>query len=195
MGHPPGAGSSATEVIFLFFTQYDRISNRREHALAEPLSLTGGLYRPNASAIMEVLDARQSKGGDRRGMQSAGILIVMPIPPGSRSTTEHIVDVRVDDAVTPFRELRRALNVGLSSDHMMHSADLLQQGKLAEAIVEDERACTMNPRSEQIRCALARTTPRRGRTLRRWRTGRCHRNAEKSQASGRRNPAFAKWKE
>src|SRR5262249_53464934 len=50
-----------------------------------------------AERLMDALDAGQSKGGDTRGMQSAGILVVRPIPPGSESTVERIVDIRVDD--------------------------------------------------------------------------------------------------
>ena len=37
-----------------------------------------------ADRLMDALDAGQSKGGDTRGMQSAGILVVRPLPPNSR---------------------------------------------------------------------------------------------------------------
>src|SRR4029077_19261498 len=68
-----------------------------------------------AERLMAALDAGQSKGGDIRGMQSAGILVVRPIPPGSESTVERIVDLRVDDAPNPFVELRRLLKIALAS--------------------------------------------------------------------------------
>ena len=64
--------------------------------------------------LMSALDAGQSKGGDIRGMQSAGLLVVRPIPPGSDSTVERVVDLRVDDAPNPFVELRRLLNITLN---------------------------------------------------------------------------------
>ena len=60
---------------------------------------------------MDALDAGQSAGGDTRGMQSAGLLVVRPVPPGSNVVVDRIVDVRVDDAVDPFKELRRLLNI------------------------------------------------------------------------------------
>jgi uncharacterized Ntn-hydrolase superfamily protein len=66
-----------------------------------------------AERLMDALEAGQSKGGDIRGMQSAGLLVVRPIPPGSDSTVERIVDLRVDDAPNPFVELRRLLNLSL----------------------------------------------------------------------------------
>jgi uncharacterized Ntn-hydrolase superfamily protein len=66
-----------------------------------------------AERLMDALDAGQSKGGDTRGMQSAGILVVRPLPPNSESTVERIVDIRVDDAPNPFVELRRLLGLAL----------------------------------------------------------------------------------
>jgi uncharacterized Ntn-hydrolase superfamily protein len=68
-----------------------------------------------AEKLMDALDAGQSKGGDTRGMQSAGILVVRPLPPNSDSTVERIVDIRVDDAPNPFVELRRLLGIALRS--------------------------------------------------------------------------------
>lgn len=68
-----------------------------------------------AERFMDALDAGQAKGGDVRGMQSAGILVVRPLPPNSESTVERIVDIRVDDAPNPFVELRRLLNITLRS--------------------------------------------------------------------------------
>ena len=66
-----------------------------------------------AERLMDALDAGQSKGGDVRGMQSAGILVVRPLPTNSDSTVERIVDIRVDDAPNPFVELRRLLKLAL----------------------------------------------------------------------------------
>ena len=68
-----------------------------------------------AERLMDALDAGQSKGGDTRGMQSAGILVVRPLPPNSESTVERIVDIRVDDAPNPFVELRRLLGLALKA--------------------------------------------------------------------------------
>ena len=63
-----------------------------------------------AERLMDALDAGQAKGGDTRGMQSAGILVVRPLPPNSETTVERIVDIRVDDHEEPFKELRRLLD-------------------------------------------------------------------------------------
>jgi uncharacterized Ntn-hydrolase superfamily protein len=110
-----------------------------------------------AERLMDALDAGQSKGGDMRGMQSAGLLVVRPLPPNSKSTVERIVDVRVDDAADPFKELRRLMNMTLGVPNRLteHSAELAKAGKFAEAIAEQQQAVDINPNQERMYYALA----------------------------------------
>ncbi len=110
-----------------------------------------------AERLMDALDAGQSKGGDTRGMQSAGILVVRPLPANSESTVERIVDIRVDDSAEPFKELRRLLDMTLGVPNRLteHSAQLAKEGKFAEALAEQKRALDINPRSEPAMYALA----------------------------------------
>jgi uncharacterized Ntn-hydrolase superfamily protein len=111
-----------------------------------------------AERLMDALDAGQAKGGDTRGMQSAGILVVRPLPPNSDSTVERIVDIRVDDAAEPFKELRRLLNMttGVPQRLLTSAADLSKVGKHADAIAAAHKALDINPRSESAMYALAR---------------------------------------
>jgi uncharacterized Ntn-hydrolase superfamily protein len=111
-----------------------------------------------AERLMDALDAGQSKGGDTRGMQSAGILVVRPLPPNTESTVERIVDIRVDDSPEPFKELRRLLSMttGVPQRLLTSAAALSKQGKHAEAVTEARKALEINPRSEQAMYALAR---------------------------------------
>jgi len=110
-----------------------------------------------AERLMAALDAGQSKGGDIRGMQSAGILVVRPIPPGSDSTVERIVDIRVDDTTNPFVELRRLLNItmGVPAKLTEHAAQLARAGQFSEAIAEQKKALAITPNQEQMHYALA----------------------------------------
>ena len=110
-----------------------------------------------AERLMDALDAGQSKGGDTRGMQSAGLLVVRPLPPHSESTVERVVDIRVDDAENPFTELRRLLNMTLGVPVRManRAAELAQQGRHADAIAELKGALEINPRGETLMYALA----------------------------------------
>jgi uncharacterized Ntn-hydrolase superfamily protein len=111
-----------------------------------------------AERLMDALDAGQSKGGDTRGMQSAGLLVVRPIAPGSDSTVERVIDIRVDDSAEPFKELRRLLNMtmGVPQRLLTSAAELSKAGKHAEAVVEAKKALDINPRNEQAMYALAR---------------------------------------
>ena len=107
--------------------------------------------------LMDALDAGQGKGGDTRGMQSAGILVVRPLAPGSTNTVERIVDIRVDDHEEPFQELRRLLymTTGVPNRLVESSTKLAAEGKFKEAIAEVQKALAINPRSEQLHYALA----------------------------------------
>jgi uncharacterized Ntn-hydrolase superfamily protein len=110
-----------------------------------------------AERLMDALDAGQSKGGDVRGMQSAGILVVRPLPPNSESTLERIVDIRVDDATNPFVELRRLLNLtlGVANKLTERSSQLARDGKFADAIAEQKKAIAIAPNNERLHYALA----------------------------------------
>ena len=63
-----------------------------------------------ALRLMAALDAGQAAGGDKRGVQSAAILVVKPIDTPER-TTDKWVDIRVDDSTNPLGELRRLLDL------------------------------------------------------------------------------------
>jgi uncharacterized Ntn-hydrolase superfamily protein len=123
-------------------------------AVADAYEHGGGTM---ADRLMDALDAGQSKGGDMRGMQSAGILVVKPIPPNSESTVERIVDIRVDDATNPFVELRRLLQIaeGVPAKLTEHAAQLAKDGKFKESIAEQQKAIAITPNNEQLHYALA----------------------------------------
>jgi uncharacterized Ntn-hydrolase superfamily protein len=110
-----------------------------------------------AERLMDALEAGQAKGGDTRGMQSAGILVVRPLPPNSESTVERIVDIRVDDAENPFVELRRLLNMttGVPARLTARAAELAKEGRHADAVRELQQALAINPRAEPVMYALA----------------------------------------
>ena len=109
-----------------------------------------------AERLMDALDAGQAQGGDTRGMQSAGILVVKPLDPKSESTVERIVDIRVDDHEEPFKELRRLLQMTLGVPQRLSasSADLAKAGRHADAITEMQKALAINPRNEAAMYAL-----------------------------------------
>jgi uncharacterized Ntn-hydrolase superfamily protein len=73
-------------------------------ALAETFVATSG--RPLGERLVESLAAAQTAGGDRRGQQSAALLVVER-DGGYAGLTDVILDLRVDDHAEPIAELAR----------------------------------------------------------------------------------------
>jgi uncharacterized Ntn-hydrolase superfamily protein len=61
---------------------------------------------PLAQRLLECLTAAQTAGGDRRGQQSASLLVVAR-DGGYASLSDVVVDLRVEDHERPIEELRR----------------------------------------------------------------------------------------
>jgi len=120
-----------------------------------------------AERLMDALDAGQAAGGDTRGMQSAGILVVRPVPPNSTIVVDRIVDLRVDDAADPFKELRRLLNINLGTPRKLtdQSEKLAKAGKFDEAIARVKEALEIQPNSDTLHYALAQRYTQAGRPL------------------------------
>jgi uncharacterized Ntn-hydrolase superfamily protein len=73
-------------------------------ALASTFEATAG--KPLAERLIDCLAAAQSAGGDRRGQQSAALLVVEK-DGGYASLTDVLVDLRADDHPDPITELAR----------------------------------------------------------------------------------------
>ena len=80
------------------------VSGETVDALAATFQSSAG--RPLAERLLECLDAAQAAGGDRRGQQSAALLVVEQ-DGGYGGLSNVLVDLRVDDHAEPLAELRR----------------------------------------------------------------------------------------
>jgi predicted Zn-dependent protease len=91
---------------------------------------------------------------------------VRPLQPGSTSTVERVVDIRVDDHEDPFKELRRLLymTTGMPNRLIESAATLAEQRRFQDAIAELHKALAINPRSEPIHYALAQRYAQAGET-------------------------------
>jgi uncharacterized Ntn-hydrolase superfamily protein len=122
--------------------------------------------KPMEERLMDALDGGNSKGGDIRGMGSAGILVVRPVTPGPEQTSiGRRVDLRVDHHENPFKELRRIMNMGMAGRLTQLSTQLAQQGKFAEALAEQKKSVEMNPANAQAHYALAQRYAQAGEYL------------------------------
>jgi uncharacterized Ntn-hydrolase superfamily protein len=81
-------------------------------ATVDALALTfeGNAGLELAERLIECLAAAQAAGGDRRGQQSASLLVVEK-DAGYGKLSDTVVDLRVDDHARPVPELRRLLTL------------------------------------------------------------------------------------
>jgi uncharacterized Ntn-hydrolase superfamily protein len=80
------------------------VSGKTVDALAATFEQNGHLSL--AERLLECLAAAQAAGGDRRGQQSASLLVVEK-DAGYAKLSDAVVDLRVDDHESPITELRR----------------------------------------------------------------------------------------
>jgi uncharacterized Ntn-hydrolase superfamily protein len=79
------------------------VSAETVDALAETFEGSSGAL---ADRLLDCLDAAQAAGGDRRGQQSAAILVVQQ-DGGYAKLSDVVVELRVEDHERPLEELRR----------------------------------------------------------------------------------------
>jgi uncharacterized Ntn-hydrolase superfamily protein len=84
------------------------VSKETVDGLADTFEATAG--KSLADRLLDCLDAAQAAGGDRRGQQSAAILVVEK-DGGYANLSDTIVDLRVDDHERPLEELRRLYGI------------------------------------------------------------------------------------
>jgi uncharacterized Ntn-hydrolase superfamily protein len=80
------------------------VSAETVDALVETFEGSGG--KPLAERLLDCLAAAQAAGGDKRGQQSASLLIVER-DGGYAQLSDIVVDLRVEDHVRPIEELTR----------------------------------------------------------------------------------------
>ncbi len=84
------------------------VSEATVDALADTFERTAG--KPLVVRLLDCLDAAQAAGGDRRGQQSASVIVVQK-DGGYAGLSDTLVDLRVDDHERPLEELRRLYRI------------------------------------------------------------------------------------
>ena len=105
-------------------------------ALAATFAATAG--RPLAERLLDCLAAAQAAGGDRRGQQSAA-LVVVERDGGYAGLSDLLVDLRVDDHGRPVAELARLYELhdllfGTSARETWLDVDAALQSELADRL-------------------------------------------------------------
>ncbi|MDQ3867519.1 MAG: DUF1028 domain-containing protein [Actinomycetota bacterium] len=115
------------------------VSEATVDALADTFEATRG--RPLAERLLAALAAGQEAGGDRRGQQSAALLVVRK-DGGYAGLSDVLVDLRVDDHEAPIAELERL--------YELHTLYFGQTPKEEWIPVDDELAREIRERLERL---------------------------------------------
>jgi uncharacterized Ntn-hydrolase superfamily protein len=119
-------------------------------AMGKAFDATRGEF---AERLFAALAAGESGGGDRRGRQSASILVVCK-ECGRNTNNDRWVFINVDDNPHPLVELRRLLNLALAYNYQDRTFKLVGADKLAEARAAAERAERYMPDRVDTRALL-----------------------------------------
>lgn len=102
-----------------------------------------------AERIIAVLKAAQSAGGDIRGKQSAAMMIFR----GNKTNApwdDKLIDLRVDDAAEPVKEIERLLKIHRAYEHMNNGDLFVEKGAMQDAMKEYNAAMKMFPNNLEM---------------------------------------------
>ena len=126
-------------------------ANMMERATVWPAMLAAyeGADGDLADRLLAALRAAETEGGDVRGRQSAGLLVV----PGNPDAKPWDVrfDVRIDDHRDPLDELERLVSVARGYEALDEAFEALAVGEVEAAAAFTERAAALAPDDDQIR--------------------------------------------
>jgi len=109
---------------------------------------------PLVERLIAVLEAGEAAGGDRRGQQSAGVMIFAP-----RAIADYgdrMYDLRVDDNLAPVKELRRIYKVTLARALPNTISEDIAAGRFDKALADVDKRLALDPRSDDALADRAR---------------------------------------
>lgn len=115
-----------------------------------------------ADRLVAALVAGQEAGGDARGQQSAGLLVVRK--GAGFGGSDRYIDLRVDDHPEPIRELQRLLRRYRLTLQLYRSMALESEGKLEEAIAVVRQVVEQDPHDGEKHYRLAGLLAQAGRS-------------------------------
>ena len=130
------------------------VSENTVIAMERAFTETGGTL---AERMIRALEEGQKAGGDKRGMQSAALVIVKK--GAGFAGTDRYLDLRVDDHREPIAELRRLYGVWRVRELVIEGYRLLEAKDFTRAIELGEEAAALDASGESryhLACFLAR---------------------------------------
>ncbi|RIV21166.1 DUF1028 domain-containing protein [Fibrisoma montanum] len=135
------------------------LTSKVPDAMAAAFEKNAGLPLPER--VLSALNAAQGAGGDVRGRQSAVLLVVKGKATGAPWDENHVVDLRVDDADQPLRELERLLRTHRAYEHMNNGDLAIEKNDMKRAMQEYGAAMKQFPQNLEMQywtaIALANT--------------------------------------
>ena len=119
------------------------LTNTVPDAMAAAFEKNAGL--PLAERVLKTLEAAQAAGGDIRGRQSAAILVVRGQSANEPWNDNHVVDLRVDDAEQPLREMDRLLKTHRAYEYMNNGDLATEKNDMKLAMQEYGAAMKLFP--------------------------------------------------
>jgi uncharacterized Ntn-hydrolase superfamily protein len=107
-----------------------------------------------AERLLDALESGEAQGGDKRGMESAGLMILKPLAVQGFGDRE--LDLRVDDSRNPFVELRRILNAVRSGEMVTEANARINAKDLKGALEKAVAARDKCPTNDNALVAIAR---------------------------------------
>jgi uncharacterized Ntn-hydrolase superfamily protein len=99
---------------------------------------------PLAERMVAVLKEGQNVGGDLRGKQSA-VLLVFAAETSKTPWNDKLIDLRVDDAIDPIKEIDRLLKVFRAFEHMNKGDYYVEINEMKNALDEYNKAMKLFP--------------------------------------------------
>lgn len=125
-----------------------------QNAMAIAYVTSAAQKLPLVERLIAVLEAGEAAGGDRRGQQSAGVMIFAP-----RAIADYgdrMYDLRVDDNPAPVKELRRIYNVALARALPNTTGEDIAAGHFDKALAEVDKRLALDPKSDDALADRAR---------------------------------------
>jgi uncharacterized Ntn-hydrolase superfamily protein len=137
-GHVVGDGFSCQANLMLKNTVWPAMARAFESTKGELVD-----------RLMAALEAAEAEGGDIRGRQAAGIIVVR----GKSSGVwwkDRLYDLRVEDHPEPLAELKRLIRLNKAYNFMNQGDELLTEKKAEEAMKAYTRAMEMHPDNAEM---------------------------------------------
>jgi uncharacterized Ntn-hydrolase superfamily protein len=123
------------------------LNNKVCPAMAKAFEASKG--KPLAERVLATLQAAQAVGGDIRGKQSAAILVVAGKNTG-QPWNDKLIDLRVDDNMSPLSELDRLLRLYRAYEHMDKGDLATEKNDMKLAMEEYGTAMKLFPKNLEM---------------------------------------------